>query len=213
VHNQGAASTTTTSYTRVRAVVWAYGRGQTDIQIDTNTDTQTRVTIIHFASSTTHAKCNYEIASYLANQIVRKTCSCVSCNLYAPRLRAVRTSWYEDRRGNVCLMEVPNSVRPIEFKAVIADRREVVHNSGSSSRFPESSGRAEKAVKTGARVQRCCSTGKYGTPSEQLGVSPASALPDKTGKHVNCIFNSNAVLVHCQSSTSRCSISSVLFDS
>jgi len=42
------------SYIRVRAVVWAYGRGQTDTQ----TDTQTRVTTIHFASSTTHAKCN-----------------------------------------------------------------------------------------------------------------------------------------------------------
>jgi len=39
---------------RVRAVVWAYGRGQTDRQ----TDTQTRVTTIHFALSTTHAKCN-----------------------------------------------------------------------------------------------------------------------------------------------------------
>jgi len=38
-----------TSYIRVRAVVWAYGRGQPD--------TQTRVTTIHFASSTTHAKC------------------------------------------------------------------------------------------------------------------------------------------------------------
>jgi len=32
----------------------ACGRGQTDTQ----TDTQTRVTTIHFASSTTHAKCN-----------------------------------------------------------------------------------------------------------------------------------------------------------
>jgi len=40
------------SYIRVRAVVSAYGRG------DTRTDTQTRVTTIHFASSTTHAKCN-----------------------------------------------------------------------------------------------------------------------------------------------------------
>ena len=40
------------SYIRVRAVVWAYGRGQTDRH------TQTRVTTIHFASSTTHAKCN-----------------------------------------------------------------------------------------------------------------------------------------------------------
>jgi len=36
----------------VSAVVWANGRGQTD------THTQTRVTTIHFASSTTHAKCN-----------------------------------------------------------------------------------------------------------------------------------------------------------
>jgi len=46
------------SYIRVRAVVWVYGRGQTDRQTDTQTDTQTRVTTIHFASSTTHAKCN-----------------------------------------------------------------------------------------------------------------------------------------------------------
>jgi len=48
------------SYIRVRAVVWAYGRGQTDRQTYTHshTDTQTRVTTIHFASSTTHAKCN-----------------------------------------------------------------------------------------------------------------------------------------------------------
>jgi len=44
------------SYIRVRAVVWAYGRGQTDRQTDRHT--QTRVTTIHFASSTTHAKCN-----------------------------------------------------------------------------------------------------------------------------------------------------------
>jgi len=42
------------SYIRVRAVVWANGRGQTDRQ----TDTQTRVPTIHFASSTTYAKCN-----------------------------------------------------------------------------------------------------------------------------------------------------------
>jgi len=44
------------SYIRVRAVLWAYGREQTDTKTDT--DTQTRVTTIHFASSTTHAKCN-----------------------------------------------------------------------------------------------------------------------------------------------------------
>ena len=40
------------SYIRVHAVVWAYGRGQTDRH------TQTHMTTIHFASSTTHAKCN-----------------------------------------------------------------------------------------------------------------------------------------------------------
>jgi len=50
----GAASTMPPSYIQVRAAVWAYGRRQTD----THTDTQTRVTTIHFASSTTHAKCN-----------------------------------------------------------------------------------------------------------------------------------------------------------
>jgi len=44
------------SYIRVRAVVSAYGRGQTDTQ----SDTQTRVTTKHFASSTTHAKCKYQ---------------------------------------------------------------------------------------------------------------------------------------------------------
>jgi len=52
----GAASTTPPSYIRVRAVVWAYGHGQTHRQIDTCR--QTRVTTIHFASSTTHSKCN-----------------------------------------------------------------------------------------------------------------------------------------------------------
>jgi len=55
-------STMPPSYIRVRAVVWAYGCGQTDRQTDRHTDrhtdTQTRVTTIHFASSTTHAKCN-----------------------------------------------------------------------------------------------------------------------------------------------------------
>ena len=30
MHNKGAASTTPPSYIRVRAVVWAYGRGKTD---------------------------------------------------------------------------------------------------------------------------------------------------------------------------------------
>jgi len=45
-------------YIWVCAVVWAYGRGQTDRHTHTHTDTQTRVTTLHFASSTTHAKCN-----------------------------------------------------------------------------------------------------------------------------------------------------------
>jgi len=36
--------------------VWTYGRGQTD------TDTQTCVTTIHFASSTTRAKCKYSLS-------------------------------------------------------------------------------------------------------------------------------------------------------
>ena len=38
--------------------MWACGRGQTDTHTDTHTDTQTLVPTIHFASSTTHAKCN-----------------------------------------------------------------------------------------------------------------------------------------------------------
>jgi len=57
VHNEGAASTTPASYIWVRAVVWAYGRGHTHTH--RQTDTQKRVTTIHFASSTTHAKCKY----------------------------------------------------------------------------------------------------------------------------------------------------------
>jgi len=35
---------------------------QTDRHTHTHTHTQTRVTIIHFASSTTHVKCNNPIA-------------------------------------------------------------------------------------------------------------------------------------------------------
>jgi len=46
----GAPPTIPPSYIRVRAVVWACGDGQTH--------KQTRMTNIHFASSTTHAKCN-----------------------------------------------------------------------------------------------------------------------------------------------------------
>ena len=44
--------TTPPNYIRVRAIVYACGRGQTDRQ------TQTRVTTMHFSWSTTHAKCN-----------------------------------------------------------------------------------------------------------------------------------------------------------
>ena len=58
VHKWRASPTTPPSYIRVRAVVWACGRGQTDTHTDRHTDKQTRVTTIHFASSTTHAKCN-----------------------------------------------------------------------------------------------------------------------------------------------------------
>jgi len=43
------------SYIRVRAVVWECGEGQTDTHRQTHT--QTDITTIHFASSTTHAKC------------------------------------------------------------------------------------------------------------------------------------------------------------
>ena len=50
IASSGAASTMPPSYIRVRAVLWAYGRGQTD--------TQTCMITIHFASSTTHAKRN-----------------------------------------------------------------------------------------------------------------------------------------------------------
>jgi len=43
------------SYIRVRAIVWAYDRGQTDRQTDSHTDARDHNT---FASSTSHAKCN-----------------------------------------------------------------------------------------------------------------------------------------------------------
>jgi len=33
-------------------------------------------------------------------------------------------------------------------------------------------------------------------------ITCASALPGKTGKHENCVFHSNAVLVHCLNSNS-----------
>ena len=55
VHNLDSSPTTPPSYIRVRAIVWACGRGQTDRQ----TKTKTRVTTIHFSWSTTHTKCKY----------------------------------------------------------------------------------------------------------------------------------------------------------
>jgi len=56
VSSQVASSTIPSSYIRVRAIVWTCGRGQTDTQ--TQTRVTSDVTTIHFASSTTHAKCN-----------------------------------------------------------------------------------------------------------------------------------------------------------
>jgi len=44
------------SYIRVGVIVWACGCGQTDRHTDTHT--QTCMSTIHFASSTTHKKCN-----------------------------------------------------------------------------------------------------------------------------------------------------------
>jgi len=60
------------SYIRVRAVVWAYGRGQTD--------TQTRVTTIHFASSTTHAKCKYAFSNRVIDDWNLLPASCINCS-------------------------------------------------------------------------------------------------------------------------------------
>jgi len=40
-------------------------------------------------------------------------------------------------------------------------------------------------------------------------ITCAFALPSKTGKHENCNFHSNAVLVHCRNSTIRCLIPSI----
>jgi len=51
VHNWRAPPTIPPSYVRVHAVVWKWGRGQTD--------TETATTTIHFASSATCAKCKY----------------------------------------------------------------------------------------------------------------------------------------------------------
>jgi len=89
----GAASTTPPIYIRVRAVVWAYGRGQTD----THTHTQTCVTTIHFASSTTHAKCN-NLSSIHTDGAINKISSVYrTIKLNMPRVKRgdlVRSSKY-----------------------------------------------------------------------------------------------------------------------
>ena len=70
MHNLGASPTP--SYIRVRAIVSACGRGQTHGQTQTDRQThrhtQRRMTTIHFASSTTHAKCNCNDGQ-ISNQI------------------------------------------------------------------------------------------------------------------------------------------------
>ena len=52
------------------AALQACGRGQTDRQTDTHA--QTRVTTIHFASSTTRAKCNDHVCSTALNVVQPK---------------------------------------------------------------------------------------------------------------------------------------------
>jgi len=79
------------SYIRIRAVVWAYGRGQTD--------TQTRVTTIHFASSTTHAKCNNTttptmIMLYDEDQLDHMQIMCTSLQITTPaHHHSIFTGW------------------------------------------------------------------------------------------------------------------------
>jgi len=59
VHNYGASPTTPPSYIRVRAIAQACGRRQTH----THRHTDAHVTKIHFSWSTTHVKCNNELAA------------------------------------------------------------------------------------------------------------------------------------------------------
>jgi len=62
------------------SVVWAHGRRQTDTH-NRQTDTQTCMTTIHFASSTTHAKCNncecvvYVVTETCIFDVQLKTCN------------------------------------------------------------------------------------------------------------------------------------------
>jgi len=65
----GGTPTIPPSYIRIRAVMCACGRGQTD------THTQTRVTNIHFASSTTHEKCNHKNSAIAKKKASWPLCS------------------------------------------------------------------------------------------------------------------------------------------
>jgi len=90
---------TTPSYIRVHAVVWACGRGQTD--------THTRMTTIHFASSTTHAKCNQCFSRSACSYYLRRSSqgfnvlSCIVC-LTVTKTQTVSSEFslnMEKRRG------------------------------------------------------------------------------------------------------------------
>ena len=100
VHNYGKAFTTPPSNIRVRAVVWAYGRGQTDTQIHT----QTRVTTIHFASSTTHAKCNkWDVCLRQVSSIIKVwSLKPFSSITYHPHISLESSGvWRKDEEGAV----------------------------------------------------------------------------------------------------------------
>jgi len=63
-----------------------------------------------------------------------------------------------------------------------------------------------RSVHTGRMYGYCVSA--FTVPPQ---ITCASAIPGKTEKHENCIFHSNAVLVHCQHSTGRSLISSIFW--
>jgi len=91
------------SYIQVRAVVWAYGRGQTDrhtdIQTHTHTHTQTRVTTIRFASSTTHAKCNnpIRVSTFIRTFQMKRLRKIVATRMWADAQRDGRPDEYRWR--------------------------------------------------------------------------------------------------------------------
>ena len=57
-HSVEGTPTIPPSCIRVRGLVWECGEGQTETQTNRYTESQTAVITVHFASSTTHAKCN-----------------------------------------------------------------------------------------------------------------------------------------------------------